>query len=153
MLDSSCKIWIGCARINCNSAGIVKQSRKREDSRGISSSDLRLVQTNTWYSMMIGCGLMQFSSIEQVEEVLRSANVAHRQEAMLGLASVITFACAVRHMSLQLMHICGVEATGSCRSRALAEDSKERAQVAGYGAWQGGRPQHPGRAKPNRHLC
>ena len=64
--------------------------RKREDYCVTRSSDKQLVQPNTWF----GCGTMQCSSIDQVEEVFRSANVAHRQEETLGLASVITFACA-----------------------------------------------------------
>ena len=33
-------------------------------------------------------------NIQQVEEVFRSANVAHRQEMTLDLASVITCTCA-----------------------------------------------------------
>ena len=49
---------------------------------------------------------MRHSGFEQVEEVLRPANVAHRQEATLGSASVITFACAALYMSVQLLILC-----------------------------------------------
>ena len=42
------------------------------------------------------------------------------------------------------MKMSEVEAIGSARS--IARDSEARAQVAGYGARQGGRPRHQGRA-------
>ena len=52
------------------------------------SRDLRIVQTNIWF----GFRSMQCLSIVLFEE--SSASVFNSQEATLGLATVITFACA-----------------------------------------------------------
>ena len=58
---------------------------KPENYNGTSSNELQMVLrlTKTWF----GCGTMQCFSFEQVEEVFRTANVAHCQRGDIALHS------------------------------------------------------------------
>ena len=64
--------------------------RERVDYCGSSACEWEIGNTKTWF----GCGAMRCSDPEQVEEIFRSGDVAHRQLNTLGLASVISFSCA-----------------------------------------------------------
>jgi hypothetical protein len=68
---------------------LASNKRLRVDYRGSSASNLEIIRAQTWF----GRGTMNCSDPSQVEPVFRSGNVAHRQEATLGSAEVITFAC------------------------------------------------------------
>jgi hypothetical protein len=69
---------------------LVSDKRKREDYRGSSANTSETIQATTWF----GCGSIRCSDPLQVETIIRSENVAHRQEATLRSADVITFAFA-----------------------------------------------------------
>jgi hypothetical protein len=72
--------------------------RKQVDYRGSSANVSAIILANTWF----GRGTIRCSDPLQVESILRSENVAHRQDATPSSADVISFACAGPHY----LHIC-----------------------------------------------
>ena len=66
------------------------RERKRVDYCGLSTSNSEIIRSLTWF----GRGIMRCADLSQVEDIFRSENVAHRQQATLRSAQAITFACA-----------------------------------------------------------
>jgi hypothetical protein len=69
---------------------LVSDKRQRMNYHGSSAS----ISENSRASTLFGSGTLRCSDPLQVETIFRSENVAHRQEATLRSADVITFACA-----------------------------------------------------------
>jgi hypothetical protein len=69
---------------------LASDKRMRVDYRGSSANTSEIILAKTWF----GCGTMRCSDSLRVETIFRSVNVAHRQEATLGSADVISLACA-----------------------------------------------------------